>query len=108
MDLDLSASEDGGRAVLTLVGAVDVESRAQVQSACQRLLNDGPVGLVIDMSGVTFIDSTGIGALVEVAHNAQDLGITFTIRRPSTRVQRIIQVTGLADVWDIEGDTESR
>lgn len=107
MDLDLSSSDDGGRALLTLVGAVDVESRGKLQSACQKLLSEGPVGLVLDMSGVTFMDSTGIGALVEVSHSAQDLGITLTIRRPSARVTRILQVTSLSDVWDIEGDAAS-
>jgi anti-anti-sigma factor len=107
VDLHLSASDDGGKALLTLVGAVDVESRGQLQSACQNLLSEGPVGLVLDMSGVTFMDSTGIGTLVEVSHSAQDLGITFTIRRPSTRVIRILQATALIDIWDIEGDAAS-
>jgi anti-sigma B factor antagonist len=107
VDLDLSASEAGGRAVLTLVGAVDVESRGSLQAACQQLLSEGPVGLVLDMSGVSFMDSTGIGALVEVSHSAQDSGVTFTIRRPSARVLRILQATALIDVWDIEGDPAS-
>lgn len=101
MDLELSSSDEGGAAVLTAVGAVDIESRGQLQAECQKLLTTGPVGLVIDMSGVTFMDSTGIGTLVEVSHSAQDAGVTFTIRRPSARVVRILQATGLVDVWDI-------
>jgi anti-sigma B factor antagonist len=105
MDLELSSSDEGGRAVLTLVGAVDIESREPLRVECHRLLGEGPVGLVIDMSGVTFMDSTGIGALVEVSHAAQDAGITFTIRRPSPRVVRILQATGLSEIWDIDGES---
>jgi anti-sigma B factor antagonist len=103
MDLDLSTTDEDGRAVLALNGAIDVESRTKMQNACQTLISEGPVALVLDMSGVTFMDSTGIGALVEVSHSAQDAGIVLTIRRPSARVVRILQATGLTDVWDIEG-----
>ena|SRR5947209_6713625 len=105
MDLELSSSDDGGRAILALTGAVDIESREPLQAQCQRLLGGGPVALVLDMSGVTFMDSTGIGALVEVSHAARDSGITFTIRRPSTRVVRILQASGLSGMWDVEETT---
>lgn len=104
MDLELAATDEGGRAVLALTGAVDVESRVKLRAACMETLDEGPVGLVLDMSGVTFMDSTGIGALVEVGRSAQDAGVTFTIRRPSPRVVRILQATGLIDAWEVERD----
>jgi anti-sigma B factor antagonist len=106
VDLELVATEEGGRSVLTLTGAVDVESRVPLRAAALKLIDDLPVGLVLDMSGVTFMDSTGIGALVDVGRSAQDAGISFTIRRPSARVVRTLEAAGLTDVWDVESDPD--
>lgn len=44
----------------------------------------------------------GIGAMVELAGEATDAGIRFTLHAPSPRVQRILEVTGLLHAWPIE------
>ena len=59
-------------------------------------------GLVLDLSGVTFLDSTGIGALIDLSHDAEDLAVTFGLRNPGPRVVRILQMTGLDARWPVE------
>lgn len=103
MDIDVTTSSDaGGRHVLDVAGAIDVQSRTVLLTEGRAALAEGATGLVVDLADVTFIDSTGIGALVELSHDAADAGATFTLRDPSPRAVRILDMTGLATVWPIE------
>jgi anti-anti-sigma factor len=49
----------------------------------------------VRMSGVTFIDSSGLGALLRAHRLAQARGITFVIQDPSERVRRLLALTAL-------------
>lgn len=85
-------------AELTPEGSVDLVSRRQlVDEGTQVLQEHG--SLTLDMHAVDFMDSVGIGALVELAKVAESLGGTFAVVRPSTPVQRVLAVTGLSDAW---------
>lgn len=99
MDLDvrLDRGDDGAAVIAT--GSIDISSRALLASAAEQLLNDHPATLVLDLSGVTFIDSTGIGTLVTLAAGAAERGSGFLLRNPSRPVSRILEVAGLADQW---------
>lgn len=103
MDIRIDVStDDDGRSVVAVAGAIDLQTRDQVRSAGQDALGGGARELVLDLSEVSFIDSTGIGSLVELSHDAADAEAALVIRAPSTRVRRILELTGLADAWEIE------
>jgi anti-sigma B factor antagonist len=92
-----------GEAVVTVVGAIDLASRDQLLTAAHAALNDSAAkALVLDLAGITFIDSTGIGAIVELAGDADDVGRGFSLRKPSARVTRILEMTGLSQQWKID------
>lgn len=57
-------------------------------------------GLVIDMAGLTFIDSGGLGLLVEIQQRAQERGTTMRLRNVDARFMRLFEVTGLDTVFD--------
>lgn len=101
MDLDIvERDDDSGRAVLTVTGSVDLASRGRLLEVGHAALRrEGCLGLVLDLEEVQFVDSTGVGAFVELATEAEDQGATFEIRNPSARVQRLLEVTGLAETW---------
>lgn len=101
MDLHIDEHEDGpGITVLTVQGSIDLESRARLLDAGHDALRgEGAVGLVLDLSAVGFVDSSGIGAFVDLARQAEDSDLSFAIRNPSPRVLRVLQVTGLAHLW---------
>jgi anti-sigma B factor antagonist len=92
-----------GRHVLRVSGAVDLTSRDLVlQAATKALAGPSPTGLVLDLSGVNFFDSTAIGAVVQIAAEAEDVGVGFALRDPSERVMRVLMISGLRDAWPIE------
>jgi anti-sigma B factor antagonist len=103
MDIVIESSEDEqGRAVLAVTGAIDLQTRGQLVAAGRDALATGPTALVLDLDAVTFIDSTGLGVLVELGHNATDGGGALVLRNPSPRVVRILQTSGLHDTWPTE------
>lgn len=104
MELDLARSTDGvGRTVLSLSGALDLLTRDEVVTAGLSALETGSApGVVLDLSGITFMDSTGIGALVELATRADEMHGQLTVRAPSARALRVLQLTGLDTVLPIE------
>jgi anti-anti-sigma factor len=92
-------------------GGVVVEVRGEIDLACADRLREElvdtvtrlrPVRLVVDLMHVTFIDSTGVGALVAGRNAAQTLGIRFSVRRPSTFVIAQLRQTGLYDALTVE------
>jgi anti-anti-sigma factor len=94
-----------GEAVVCLVGELDlavrdllVEALTQASATRHRL--------VIDLSRTTFIDSTGLKALVDVWRRRGDAGLELVLREPAPAVMRTLQVAGLADLLPI--DTTNR
>jgi anti-sigma B factor antagonist len=97
-----SSTDDTGRAVVSVSGAIDLQTRVKLLEAGHEALTSTPSRLVLDLDNVTFIDSTGIGALVELGHDATDGGGGLVLRDPSRRVMRILEISGLVDAWEVE------
>jgi anti-sigma B factor antagonist len=58
--------------------------------------------LTIDLGEVTFLDSTGIGALVGISNAAKDNAIPLVLRAVPDRITKLLAITGLDDVFTIE------
>jgi len=102
MDVQIARSaDDTGRPVLTLTGSIDLQTRDRLIEAGRAVLAEESV-LVLDLAGVTFLDSTGIGALVELSGDAKEASGELVLRNPSSRVERVLELTGLTDVWATE------
>ena len=106
MDLSITEATDGpGVCVLAAAGSIDLQSRASLVDTGRRHLDENNIRrLVLDLAGVTFIDSSGIGAVIELAGIATDNDCAFALRNPSARVQRVLGITGLQDAWEIESN----
>ncbi|MDP9116237.1 MAG: STAS domain-containing protein [Actinomycetota bacterium] len=91
------------RPVMHLTGEIDIERADEVASlgilTVQAMDADM---LVIDMSQVSFLDSSGISALIRIRKAAQTAGRTVTIRSPDLRVRRVLSITGLAEVFGLD------
>lgn len=82
--------------LVVATGEIDVASVAQLRIAINDVLSaDG--GVALDLDGVTFIDSSGLCALIGGYKAAQDLGVSFRVERASHQVRRLLDITGQAD-----------
>ncbi len=97
IEIDVGADPDGAP-VVVLRGELDFATAPVAEAAIAPILQDEPARVVFDLTGVSFLDSSGIAVLVRSAHQA---GVV-AIRNPSTVVRRVIECTGLEETLRIE------
>lgn len=94
--LTVTAHDEPGALVLVVLGELDADTSGKLREAVDGAAVDGAV-VVADMSGVTFIDSSGLSALVHSSAVARDRSAKFSIRAPSASVSRLLELTGQSD-----------
>ncbi len=95
-------SDEAG--VLTLSGEVDVSNVAEVREAALKLVSDDTKRLIVDLSGVTYIDSSGLGMLVGVLKRLRESGGGLAIAGATARVRRLFEITGLEQIFSLYDD----
>jgi anti-anti-sigma factor len=100
--LELHIARRDGDALVTVRGEVDIHTCGEVEKALTDLATDGVTKITLDLGQVSFIDSSGLRALV-VGHKAlQDKGGTLVVANPSPTTARLLEVTGLDSLFDVE------
>jgi anti-sigma B factor antagonist len=101
MNLSLTASSTGDRTVLAVRGEVDVHSASQLQDRLLQIIGAGQRSVVVDLSWLSFIDSTGLGALVAARNQAQQASVALRIVCRAERILKLFRITGLDAVFEI-------
>jgi anti-anti-sigma factor len=86
--------------VLTLAGELDVATSDQLREAARDALQAGSRRLVLDLSGIRFIDSSGISALLETRTAAREASATLQLGPLSPRVSEVLRFTGVDHLFD--------
>jgi anti-sigma B factor antagonist len=94
----ISLTRAAGAVTVALHGEVDVLTVDKVRLALAEAVEQRPGSIVVDLAGLSFIDSTGLGALVFGFQRARDEGIAFRLAGPSPSVRQILVVSGLLEV----------
>jgi anti-anti-sigma factor len=90
---------------VVLIGEIDVATVGRASDAVNEVMCGPPARLEIDASGVTFIDSSGIATLIKLHAVTTGAGGTVRLRRPSPPVVRILQISGLLDIFEVPDAT---
>jgi anti-anti-sigma factor len=99
--LSITARTDArGTVHLHPVGEIDGDNAYDIRDAVNGVLTAEQSKLIkVDMSGVSFIDSVGIGALVSCYHTAAASGVRLVVCNPTTYVHRLLYVSGLLGLF---------
>lgn len=84
--------------VLVVTGELDMSSEDELLAHARRLLAGG-TDVDVDLSGVTFVDSSGLGALVRLHKLVTGAGRELHLSRVPRPVARILELTGLTDLF---------
>ena len=101
MDFEVSIDEGAeAYSVIPVRGEVDLHTAPKVQYAIERAAAAARA-VVVDMSGIAFMDSTALSALMRSKNSLQEQGIPLRLAAPSKAVDRTFSVTGFRDYFDI-------
>ncbi len=84
--------------LVTVRGEIDMDNAGELVDALERVAGTA----VVDISGVTFIDSTGLQGLLRAQKTARQRGDDLILRHPSRAVRRLLELTGLSDGFTVE------
>jgi len=94
--VNISSHVTGTREMrLTLAGELDLATTRLLGQHVEHALATAPRRLLLDLAGVTFCDSTGVGALCEARTAVVERGVRFVAVNPGRMTRRIMRVTGL-------------
>jgi anti-sigma B factor antagonist len=92
-----SSNEANGSVTLTLEGEIDFGNVAQLRAELAQVIRSNAGNLTVDLAGVSFLDSTTIGVLIQAKKRLAQRESELIIIRPQPRVRRIFEMAGLMD-----------
>ena len=104
--LSIEVSSDEGGSTLALSGEVDPYTTEQLDAAIDEALATDP-RLVLDLAGVTFIDSAGLRSLIRAQRAAESTAGSLVLRAPRSSTLRVLEITGLTDELTVEAAADN-
>jgi len=96
------ALADDGTATVTVLGEIDFTNADEVSQAIREAVVEwSPPTVRVDLGKATFIDSTGLGALIEGYRAATERASRFVVINPTTNFRRVLTVTGLCELFGL-------
>ena len=105
--LDVRTEDRNGLVHLALVGELDLSTVAKVQEALRRIEASSPATVVVDLSKLTFLDSTGLRCIVTADERAREEGRRMVVVRGPDAVQRVFAITRLEERLEMVDDAAS-
>ena len=105
--LEVTTQDSGGQVTISLKGELDLSSVGKVQEELRRVEAEGPAVLVLDLSNLTFLDSTGLRTVVTADERARENGRRLVVVRGPDAVQRVFAITRLEERLEMIDDASS-
>jgi anti-sigma B factor antagonist len=106
--LAIAVRRSPGEAVVQLTGEIDMLTSTRLSDAVNELLNDAPPRIVLDLTGVTFCDSQGLGTLVVLSRKATTARSVLVLTNVGDFLIRVLDITGLRSALMISNESPAR
>jgi anti-sigma B factor antagonist len=100
-DFHIEERAGGTLPVIAVNGEIDVATAPQLRECLHRVIAEGSSTIVLDLLGVTFLDSTALGVLVGALKRCRELGGDLHVVVADPRIMKIFEITGLTNVFTI-------
>jgi anti-sigma B factor antagonist len=101
VDFNVDDRLHGDLAIVTVTGDIDVFTSPHLRETLLDLIEGGGLHLLVDLSAVEFLDSTGLGVLVGIFHRLRSRDGSMAFVSTDDRVRRIFHVTQLTKIFTI-------
>ena len=99
--LGIDVQKVQGCPVLQVSGEIDIYTAPMFKQAVVGLVSDGNADVVIDLSGVTFMDSSGFGTLLGATRRLRPAGGGLHLAGANTTIQRMLRLTRLDTIMQL-------
>ena len=109
-DFAVVVDREDGDAVVHVRGEVDIYTAPQLRDSVLDVLAEGVQRLVLEVAGVRFMDSTGLGVLAMAHKKLSAVGGRVVVRSPSPTIRKLLELTKMNTVVEVEngaGDQEA-
>ena len=106
-DFHIEERVDSSPPVIAVSGEIDVATAPQLRECLHSVIAQGEATIVLDLVGVTFLDSTALGVLVGALKRCRELGGELHVVVADPRIVKIFEITGLTSVFTIADSLES-
>ena len=94
--------------IVAISGEVDLITEAQLQQSLLLIIRECPARLMLDVSGISFIDCAGLRALLLTRRRAEMRGVSLRLIALSSAVHRIVELTGAQEALALGPSTTGR
>ncbi len=103
MELSVTSRQEGGRTVISVSGEIDVYTAPSLRERINELVAAGQHDLIVDLEGVEFLDSTGLGVLVGSLKRVRAHDGALRLVCTQEKILKVFRITGLTKVFPIFG-----
>jgi anti-anti-sigma factor len=102
----VQAELDGPRMTLVLTGELDLAGTPALEGGLEALPWPQLAELVLDLAELTFIDSTGLSALIRAAQRAAAAGVRFSVVRGGDQPRKLFALAGVTDSLNVRPEAD--
>ncbi len=107
MSLDIETRSEGDVSIIACAGPIQIgETANRFRDVLRETLRAGSKKILLDLHGVKYVDSTGIGELVGLFTNASEVGAGVRLCNVPQKVRDVLEVTRLITVFEVYGTLE--
>jgi anti-sigma B factor antagonist len=107
LSVDIKSEHGGDAIVYRLRGSLDLATAPSLRAALIEAANEGKHDIIVDLSQVEFLDSTGLGALIGSHKRALENGGRVRLIVKDGTIQRLLTITGLMKIFAVYTDLDA-
>jgi anti-sigma B factor antagonist len=100
--LYVETRQDGAGPIIIVAGEFDITGTEVFWAHVSQAVEARPVSITVEARGLTFVDSSGLAAIVRAREAATNAGVQFRVSEPSPALRRILELFGVEDLLSVE------
>jgi anti-sigma B factor antagonist len=100
--LVVDVTREGGTATVRIEGEVEFATAPRLRATLLDLAQEGANPVVVDLAGVSFLDSAGISLLIQAKKRLASEGSDLVLRAPQNNIRRVLEISGVTELFRIE------
>jgi len=101
VDFAVTTEVDNRTCIVSVQGELDVYTAPLLRERLHEVLAQGASKVVLDLHGMTFIDSTGLGVVIGALKRLRESDGDLVLRAPSRSTRKVLDITGLREILEI-------